>query len=84
MANELCFIFAQPSKIGGYGKVVRGFMETRHDRLGREKIVVSGTDGSVRRHKGYYHDLGRFLGREAFSFYEKRYSKHKNRSIMTA
>ena len=35
---------------GSFGKAVRGFIETRHDRLGREKIVVSGTDGSVRRH----------------------------------
>lgn len=33
-------------------------METRHDRLEREKIVVSGTDGSVRRHK---RPSGRFL-----------------------
>ena len=36
---------------GSFGKAVRGFMETRHDRPRREKIVVSGTDGSVRRQK---------------------------------
>ena len=36
---------------GYFGKAVRGFTETRHDRLGREKIVVSGTDGSVRRQR---------------------------------
>ena len=34
---------------GYFEKAVRGFRETRHDRLGTEKIVVSGTDGSVRR-----------------------------------
>ena len=34
---------------GYFGKFVRGSGETRHDRLGREKIVVSGMDGSVRR-----------------------------------
>ena len=34
---------------GSFGKAVRGLGETRHDRLGREKIVVSGTDWSVRR-----------------------------------
>lgn len=33
-------------------------METWHDRLGTKKIAVSGTDGSVRRHKG---PSGRFL-----------------------
>ena len=30
---------------GYFGKAVRGFMETRHDRLGREKIVISGRMG---------------------------------------
>ena len=43
---------------GYFEKVVRGFRETRYDRLGTEKIVVSGTDGSMRRHKG---PSGRFL-----------------------
>ena len=37
---------------GSFGKAFRGSRGTRHDRLGREKIVVSGTDGSVRRHSG--------------------------------
>ena len=36
---------------GSFGKAVRGSRETRHDRLGREKIVISGTDGSVRRQR---------------------------------
>ena len=35
---------------GSFEKTIRGSRGTRHDRLGREKIVVSGTDGSVRRH----------------------------------
>ena len=35
---------------GTFAKAVRGLGETRHDRTRREKIVVSGTDGSVRRH----------------------------------
>lgn len=43
---------------GYFEKVVCGFRETWHDRLGTEKIAVSGTDGSVRRHKG---PSGRFL-----------------------
>ena len=34
---------------GYFGKAVRGSRETRHDRTRREKIVVSETDGSVRR-----------------------------------
>ena len=37
---------------GYFGKAVRERRETRHDRPRREKIVISGTDGSVRRHPG--------------------------------
>ena len=43
---------------GSFGKAVRGSGETRHDRLGREKIVISGTDGVVWRHSGPSRSIG--------------------------